>query len=528
MIPKTSDILYKMKARKIRLIDTKVSMAGPAGIRSICRGGKPAPAKFSTIGIILDMIFLDHSIDMKQSDTSVYVGFVYKDELYRAVYDGESISWVGKEPEATNLFLYGVPLLAWTLSDNYKSDGGDEIKEYFRDLKTKADDVNTILKLCDAFYYSFACQEENKAINSEGGLISELTITKGIETGLFTDIPCFEGIDKSNSGAIVSEGKTKTIKVPVEDNDYEVKYDGWSEEQKEKIPNKASLKNYVMTDTTKSIARKIKYRMNKVLERMNEGASGYDAIGSDYINILMVGRPATGKTALANAVAAMTGMPIYTVPFSKHTEEDTAEGKNKVVDGKIGFVETEFLKAYEHGGIIVCEEINLADPGVVMGSIGQAIEKPFILMKDGYIPVRRHPLCVIIGTMNTGTAGSRQLNQALSSRFKCTYTLKDPDKNTFIKILAAAGYPKANCRFVYDAYTKILNYLKDPQQSQEELCDNITLRGCFGALECIEEGDSGKEAINNTLVGKIAEVDLEVAENVMSIVTPSLPDRFDR
>ena len=366
MIPKTSDILYKMKARKIRLIDTKVSMAGPAGIRSICRGGKPAPAKFSTIGIILDMIFLDHSIDMKQSDTSVYVGFVYKDELYRAVYDGESISWVGKEPEATNLFLYGVPLLAWTLSDNYKTVGGDEIKEYFRDLKTKADDMNTILKLCDAFYYSFACQEENKAINSEGGLISELTITKGIETGLFTDIPCFEGIDKSNSGAIVSAGTTKTIKVPVEDNDYEVKYDGWSDEQKEKIPNKASLKNYVMTDTTKSIARKIKYRMNKVLERMNEGASGYDAIGSDYINILMVGRPATGKTALANAVAAMTGMPIYTVPFSKHTEEDTAEGKNKVVDGKIGFVETEFLKAYEHGGIIVCEEINLADPGVVM------------------------------------------------------------------------------------------------------------------------------------------------------------------
>ena len=50
MIAKTSDILYKMKARKIRLIDTKVSMAGPAGIRSICRGGKPAPAKFSTIG----------------------------------------------------------------------------------------------------------------------------------------------------------------------------------------------------------------------------------------------------------------------------------------------------------------------------------------------------------------------------------------------------------------------------------------------------------------------------------------------
>ena len=127
--------------------------------------------------------------------------------------------------------------------------------------------------------------------------------------------------------------------------------------------------------------------------------TGVEAIENDYINCLMVGRPSTGKTTVANAIAAMTGMPIYTVPFSKNTEEDTVEGKNKVVDGKIGFVETDFLKAYEHGGIIVCEEINLADPGVVMGSIGQAIEKPFILMKDGYIPIRRHPLCVIIGTI---------------------------------------------------------------------------------------------------------------------------------
>ena len=160
-----------------------------------------------------------------------------------------------------------------------------------------------------------------------------------------------------------------------------------------------------------------------------------------------------------------------------------------------------------------------------MGSMGQAIEKPFIVMRDGYIPVRRHPLCIVIGTMNTGTAGSKQLNQALSSRFKCTYTLEDPDRNTFINILAAQGYPKKNCRSVYDAYNKIITYLKKPEQSQEELCENITLRGCFGALECVEEGQTFKEALNNTLVGKIAEVDLEVANQVKMAVIDSLADR---
>ena len=321
---------------------------------------------------------------------------------------------------------------------------------------------------------------------------------------------------------VASVGK---IEVTEPESDYEVKFDGWTEEQRTRIPSKKVLDTFVMTPETISIAKKVKFRMDKVIKRMQAGKEGVEAIGGDYINLLMVGRPSTGKTTIANAVAAMTGMPIYTVPFSKHTEEDTVEGKNKVVEGKIGFVETEFLKAYEHGGIIVCEEINLADPGVVMGSMGQAIEKPFIVMRDGYIPVRRHPLCIVIGTMNTGTAGSKQLNQALSSRFKCTYTLEDPDRNTFINILAAQGYPKKNCRYVYDAYNKIITYLKKPEQSQEELCENITLRGCFGALECVEEGQTFKEALNNTLVGKIAEVDLEVANQVKMAVIDSLADR---
>ena len=80
------------------------------------------------------------------------------------------------------------------------------------------------------------------------------------------------------------------------------------------------------------------------------------------------------------------------------------------------------------------------------------------------------------------------------------------------------------CKWVYNAYQKICNYLKSPSVNQEELCLNVTLRGCLGALENMDEGDTPKESINNTLVGKIAESDLDLAENIKKDVVASLPN----
>lgn len=518
---KTSELLYKSRQKRIRLCSRMVGETGMAGMVSESRGhvSLSIPAKYSTLALILDLIFEDHTLIAYQSkgeSTGIYVKFKTKkgteEEVYEAIYLDElkEVRWLGRVP---NGYYNLIPIFVYTMSDLYVSENKNEYKKYFENLKEGINVDESVLLLCDTFYYDFAKRNPYVTSEHEEETKREI-IDRCISTGVYKKIPIFEKLDTNitEKDVAVEEAEEK------KDNEgFNVNYE-WNEEQKINIPSPETLKTFVMTDTTLQIAKKVKYRMDKVIARLDEGKTGMEAIGPDYINILLVGRPATGKTALANAVAALTGMPIYTVPFSKHTEEDTVEGKNKVVDGKIGFVETEFLKAYQNGGIIVVEEINLADPGVVMGSLGQAIEKPFIVMKDGYIPVKRHPLCVIIGTMNTGTAGSKQLNQALSSRFKCTYILDDPDKNTFIQILESAGYKKQDCRSVYKAYDKINKFLKSPEQSQEELCDNITLRGCFGALECIEEGQTIKESITNSLIGKIAEVDLEAAREVQKVI----------
>jgi MoxR-like ATPase len=198
-------------------------------------------------------------------------------------------------------------------------------------------------------------------------------------------------------------------------------------------------------------------------------------------------------------------------------------------------VETDALKAIEHGGILVLEEINLADPSVIMGALGQCIEAPFVLMKNGYEAIRRHPLLVVVGTMNIGTYGSKSINQALSSRFKQAYILNDNKEDDFINILKqqvtsssitvdessikAEEYEpieikEKHIKWVYMAYDKIINILKSPEKNAEDIALSVTMRGCIGALENIEEGEAPKEAIKNTLIGKIAEADLEMATDI--------------
>jgi len=209
----------------------------------------------------------------------------------------------------------------------------------------------------------------------------------------------------------------------------------WTDEQKSKIVNSNFLDEFVPSYVFYRMANKITYRCNKIIERMKSGLSGRDAIDRDFINVRLVGNPGTGKTVMAEALSAALGLPIYTIPIQKNAEEDTFEGKNKIVDGNLTFVNTDFLEAYKNGGIIVLEEINLASPALVMGALGQAIEPPFLINENGYKKVTRHPMCIIIGTQNVNTIGSQGINQAFASRFKQTYIVNDPSEDEFIERL---------------------------------------------------------------------------------------------
>ena len=509
------------------------SSLGPMGIGfSVARGSLRTAAKFSSVAKFLDLMFVNKAVSAICDNDVIYGEVSDGTNYHRFTCDGKQVVYEGERLHG-NMFV--IPLALYHLRNESTI---DELKECFNAVRKGVDTgasqkelLTPVLQFCDAFYYAVAKPMTDDIIVTENALKMN-EIQEKVRSGDFSPYSLFSGmVTPKFTGVDVNKSKKEKANRPSGDDffskikagEYDVNHE-WTEKQRTRIPATSTLESFVPSSTYYSIVSKVKARMDNVALRMDAGKTGVDAIGKDYVNLFITGKPGTGKTTLAYALGAATNMPVYTIAMTKNTEEDVFQGMNKVVDGSLNFVSTDFLDAYQNGGIIILEEINLPDPSVVMGAIGQAVEFPFVLMKDGYMPVTRHPMCVIIGTMNIGTFGSKGVNQALSSRFRQSYILNDPSKDDFIKILTSGGAKKREANWVYSAYQKITDYLKSPTVNAEDVCLNVTLRGCFGALENIAEGEDPKEAIRNTLVGKISEVDLELAENVFKDVVQSLPE----
>lgn len=387
---------------------------------------------------------------------------------------------------------------------------------------------------CDIIYYYMI---KDSQIELESGSLTIEEVKTAYNTGLLTTHSMFDLVPDSvklQAEPSLQKEKTKTKKSSngkeflknAKAGKFQISYD-WSDEQKMHIQPASFLDTFVSSRQFESLTKKIKHRLDKVLERQAEGVQYMDVIGNDYINALMVGKTGTGKTTLAYALSAATGLPVYTTAISHNTDETEFSGITTIVDGKPQFCSTNFLDAYKNGGIIVLEEVNLANPSVLMGGLGQAIEYPFIIKENGYKDVRRHPLCVVIGTMNVGTAGSKPLNAAFANRFRQTYTLNDPTRDSLIEVLeAGTSLSKKACTWVYDVYTNIIALLSDPDTDCE--CDRndviagLSLRTCMGTLENMEEGDDCFDAVDDTMIGSIARQDLALAREISTTIRNSV------
>lgn len=551
-----AEALFKGAKEKILLTgvsEKTTNLPGPAGIgySSSRPSGIKIPAKYSGAAKVLDYLIVNKTVNAVEAlDGSIYGEMSHDGKLYRFKATHDCVFY---EKDAPHGFYKLVPVILYHLTEGKVS---KELKDAFNEVlesykATGVADTKSLLLFCDSFYYDVAKNYKDMYKVYENELIIE-TVQHSYKSGAFRPIDLVKACDPRPFKAFTETAETKKTEKKANKTDafkevkngkYIIPY-SWSEKQQLKIPPLSSLDDYIPNKQFWSILHKIHYRLNKVLLRMDGGMEGIEAIAKDYINLFLLGKPGTGKTKTLYALAAALGLPIYTVAMTKNTEEDTFEGMNKVIDGKLTFVETDALDAIANGGIVVFEEINLADPAVIMGAVGQTIEYPFVLMKNGYEAVHRHPLLVVCGTMNIGTYGSKSINQALSSRFKQAYILNDNKEEDFINILrrqiASTSVSVDESTFsseiyeprelddkyikwVYRAYDRIITYLKSPSVNAEDIALSVTMRGCIGALENIEEGEDPKEAIRNTLIGKIAESDLELAEQV-ALELESLPN----
>jgi hypothetical protein len=332
---------------------------------------------------------------------------------------------------------------------------------------------------------------------------------------LLNDIP----IKKSASAIAPVELNAEDLKA----GKYRLDYN-WDPEIEKYIPALSEETDaYVLTKEFMLICRKLKFRLNRILMRLDEGKTGLEAICNDIINIDMFGPPGGGKTMAAKMLASYFGLPFYSITFSEKSETDEIEGGAGIdQDGKFQMMVPNLVKFVRSGGVILLDEVNAMTANLMM-LLNALLERPYRLTQNGGFAddIERHPLCVILGAHNIGTAGTFEMNEAFATRFTTKVEVNPPTEDEMLQILSTRFPSEKACKWVYDIYREILEYCNGPKGA-EDLNLVLTLRACFGALDLIEEGSDPKLAIECSMVNCIRSaaggIHAEIADRVSNKV----------
>lgn len=408
----------------------------------------------------------------------------------------------------------------------------DELFSAYKKLISNPDNEFLMFYICDLFYYAYAKKYSNMELTIDDSAckaeLDRLIQTNAMIHDPETPEPKLIRIDsKSNTNETSKKKAKEANKQPImftepildfyercKRGEFKIDYN-WNTTQEKYIVPLSFLDTFVPTESFRLILLSTWYQIQNILKRIEKGLSYNEIMGKNPINIKIMGKPGTGKTTVIEAVLASLGYPKGLITCKDRMEEDDIEGQSKFVNGTVWNIPTKAGELHSIGGAIVLEEFNLPDPGILQGSLGQALAYPFILKVDGYKEYTRHPLTIYFATMNIGTSGSKPMNEALSSRFPEGFILEDVPDDEFINILASAGYKKTNCKKVYKTYKSILNYLR---QYHEELVLSITLRHCLNALDKISIGFTEKQAYENTFLSQLYSSDPDVAADIRSFI----------
>ena len=133
-------------------------------------------------------------------------------------------------------------------------------------------------------------------------------------------------------------------------------------------------------------------------------------------NLLLVGPKATGKNVLAENLAAAFGRPSWDVSFYINTDAATLLGTDTFANGAVSLRKGPIYRCAEEGGFGILDEINMAK-NESLAVLHATLDFRRSIDMPGYERIQLHDATRFIATMNYGYAGTRELNEALCSRF---------------------------------------------------------------------------------------------------------------
>ncbi|HJA66092.1 MAG TPA: MoxR family ATPase [Candidatus Mediterraneibacter cottocaccae] len=201
-------------------------------------------------------------------------------------------------------------------------------------------------------------------------------------------------------------------------------------------------------------------------------------------NLLLAGSKATGKNVLAENLAALFGRPSYNVSFHINMDASYMIGTDTFQNGEVVFRPGPVYDCAKLGGFCILDEINMAR-NEALAVLHSVLDFRRVINVPGYETIPVHRAARFIATMNYGYAGTRELNEALASRFMVIHMPEMTREN--LEKLLTHEFPDMKKEYVQQ-FSGLFTDIQKKCQSGELTAKVLDLRGLLDAIRLIQNG----------------------------------------
>ena len=237
-------------------------------------------------------------------------------------------------------------------------------------------------------------------------------------------------------------------------------------------------------------------------------------------NLLLTGPKATGKNMLAENLAWIFARPVYNVSFHVNTNSGDLIGTDTFLNNEVQLRKGSIYRCAQYGGFGILDEINMAKNDAV-SVLHASLDYRRSIDVPGYDKIDLHDATRFIGTMNYGYAGTKELNEALVSRF---LVIDMPRQNEeTLTYIFRTKFPNMK-KEALKQWCGLFLDLQLKADNSEITTKALDLRGMLGALNTIQCGLRPALAVKMGVVNKC--FDIFEKEIVQDVVMTRIPESW--
>lgn len=231
-------------------------------------------------------------------------------------------------------------------------------------------------------------------------------------------------------------------------------------------------------------------------------------------NLLLVSPKATGKNVLAENLAAAFGRPSWDISFHINTDSSSLIGADTFENGRVVQRHGPIYECAVSGGFGVLDEINMAKNESI-AILHATLDFRRIIDIPGYNKIILNGMTRFIATMNYGYAGTRELNEALASRFMIIRMPGISPQN--LRKLLKREFPNLKEKYL-EQFIGLFQDLQKKCENSEISTKSLDLRGLISAIHLMDKGLQACNALDIGITNKsFDDFERELVEDVIRL-----------